>query len=125
MNTKYLFKSYKILSFLVIILGIIHDIATFTPIIREGLTKLPRAEFDTVIFMSLGTGTSFILAGLLLFTVYNIKTAFDRLVIPVNTYLSFMGVMAVILMPANPFAWITFIVMALLFAVSFVMWKKG
>jgi hypothetical protein len=125
MNPSLLFKLYKTLAFTVIILGIIHDIATFTPLIRNGLITLSKAEFNAIMFMSLGTGTSFILSGLLLFTVYNIKTAFDKLVLPVNIFLSFMGVLAVIMMPTNPFAWISIIVMMLLFAVSIVMWKKG
>jgi hypothetical protein len=124
MKTNLLLRLYKILSFTIIILGIIHDVATFTPLVRGGLATLSRADFHAVIFMSLGTGTSFILAGLLLFTVYNIKTAFDRLVLPVNIFLSFMGIMAVVMMPSNPFAWISFIVMILLFTVSLVIWKK-
>jgi hypothetical protein len=125
MNAGVLYKSYKVLSFSVIILGIIHDIATFTPLVRRGLATLSKADFNAVMFMSFGTGTSFILSGLLLFTVYNIRTAFDRLVLPVNTFLSFMGILAVVMMPLNPFAWISFIVMILLFVVSLVMWKKG
>ena len=125
MGTSFLFKSFKILSFAVIILGIIHDIATFSPLIRQGLSTLSKDDFNAVIFMSLGTGTSFILSGLLLFTVHNIKIAFDRLVLPVNIFLLFMGIAAAIMMPGNPFAWISLVVMVLLFLVSVVMWKKG
>ena len=125
MGTSFLFKSFKILSFAVIILGIIHDIATFSPLIRQGLSTLSKDDFNAVIFMSLGTGTSFILSGLLLYTVHNIKIAFERLVLPVNMFLLFMGISAAIMMPDNPFAWISFVVMILLFTISLFMWKKG
>ncbi len=124
MKTNFLYRAYTILAFSVIILGVIHDIATFTPLIREGIKSLSKDNFDAVIFMSLGTGTSFILAGLLLFTVSDIKLSFTKLVLPVNVFLLFLGLLAPIQMPDNPFAWLSCAVMVLLFLVSFAMKRK-
>lgn len=124
MKTNFLYRAYKILAFSVIILGVIHGIATFTPLIREGIKSLSKDNFDAVVFMSLGTGTSFILAGLLLFTVSDIKLSFTKLVLPVNVFLLFLGLLAPIQMPYNPFAWLSCAVMVLLFLVSFAMRRK-
>lgn len=50
----------------ILILGIIHDIATFTPLIKGGLSCLTPDNLRAMIYMSLICGTSFILSGLLL-----------------------------------------------------------
>lgn len=71
MNIKSLIATGSILSFAIMILGLIHVIATFTPLIQSGLSGLALADFRAIIYISLVCGTSFILSGLLLIMLLN------------------------------------------------------
>ena len=56
----------KILSIMIVCLGVIHEIATFTPLVQDGLECLSRSDFNSVIYMSLMCGASLVLSGWLL-----------------------------------------------------------
>lgn len=59
------------ISFAILILGIIHEVATFTPLIQGGLTCLTPHYFNSMTYMSLGCGCLLIMSGLLLFVLLN------------------------------------------------------
>jgi hypothetical protein len=57
----------KSLAIIVLVIGIIHVIATFTPLIQEGIGCLDNENLKAMTFMSLMCGGAFLLSGLLLF----------------------------------------------------------
>jgi hypothetical protein len=96
----------------ILVLGIIHVIATFTPIIQEGLGCLDNENLKAMIFMSLMCGSAFILSGLLLFLLLKKLEQFAFLISPIlviSIFCSIGGILSVIYMPDNPFAWIIFL----------------
>lgn len=56
----------KILSIAIVCLGVIHEIATFTPLVQDGLECLSRSDFNSVIYMSLMCGASLVLSGVVI-----------------------------------------------------------
>lgn len=62
MKTKLLFIS-TVLSIAIICVGVIHEIATFTPLIQDGLESLSKSNFYAIMYMSLVCGASLILSG--------------------------------------------------------------
>lgn len=66
MKTRKLIAWGKGLAIAVLVLGLIHLIATFTPLILEGLACLDEENLNAMIYMSLICGASLILAGWLL-----------------------------------------------------------
>src|SRR5574344_1568569 len=57
----------RIIAILLMLLGIIHDVATFTPLITGGLESVSEMQVKALTYMSLICGASIILSGLLLF----------------------------------------------------------
>ena len=66
MKTNRLISLGKILAVAIVLLGMIHEIATFTPLIKGGLGCLSPGDMKAMIYMSLICGTSFILSGAVL-----------------------------------------------------------
>ena len=91
----------KILSIAIVCLGVIHEIATFTPLVQDGLECLSRSDFNSVIYMSLMCGASLVLSGwlLLLLLPKNVTHAF--LVYPILLISIFVLI--------NPFAWLVLV----------------
>jgi hypothetical protein len=56
----------KLIAVAIAILGAIHNIATFTPIIQSGLSCLPINEFKFVLYVNLMCGSSLIVSGIVL-----------------------------------------------------------
>jgi len=99
-------------SIAIIILGIIHEIATFTSLIQEGLVCLSPGYFDSVTYFSLMCGAFLILSGLLLFILLKKSEKYPFLYTPIliiGIFLSINGILSVYYMPDNPFAWMVFI----------------
>ena len=111
----------KILSIAISILGIIHDIATFTPLVNSGLGCLSPADFNAVIYMSLMCGTSLILSGVILYLLLKKVEEFYLLALPIlliGVFLALSGVMSVVYMFDNPFAWLSLILNLSLFLIT-------
>lgn len=101
----------KTLKALLILLGIIHDAATFTPIINGGMGTLTASKINAITYMSLMCGTSLILCGALLLALCPYKSTGKDIKIAkriICVFLALAGVLAVAYMPHNSFAWITF-----------------
>lgn len=110
MKTKLVFIS-KVLSIAIICLGVIHEIATFTPLIQDGLENLSQSNFNTMIYMSLVCGASLILSGWLLLLLLKRNQTHTFLAFPISLISIFVlinGIGSIILMVDNPFAWIVF-----------------
>ncbi|WP_163319946.1 hypothetical protein [Dysgonomonas sp. 520] len=104
-----------------LIMGIIHDIATFTPLIQEILVGLSLEKSDVVICFSLGTGTSLILCGLLIFFLLNRFERYRFLITPLMTisiFLLIFGILSLYYMIHNPFAWVVSVLCFLMFGIT-------
>lgn len=114
MNKPFYFTCNTIVAVIVILLGIIHNIATFTPIIEEGFECVPAEAHQTLVFFSLGTGTATLLCGLLLLVLGNaIKAGAKKVKGALNltvSFLLFIAAVAVICGTKNPFAYIMLII---------------
>ena len=83
----------------VMILGLIHNVATFTPMIKGGLTCLPPGNLKAMIYMSLICGTSFILSGMLFIVLFRKVSEHAFLSLPIliiGIFLAVGGIVAVI-----------------------------
>ena len=112
MRSNRLIHIAKILAIAISILGVVHDIATFTPLIREGLACLSPSDLNAMIYMSLICGTSLILSGwLLLILLKNIKqfSFLNQPILIIGIFVCANGVLSVMYMFDNPFAWLTLI----------------
>jgi hypothetical protein len=103
----------KIFAIAILILGIIHDVATFTPIIKGGLVCLSPIDLKAVSYISLICGTSFILSGVLLLLLLKKVEQFVFLtstVLFIGIFLALSGLLAIVFMHENPFSWIALII---------------
>lgn len=127
MKTKHLISAGKILSYAILILGIIHNIATFTPLIQEGLTCLDQGNLNAMIYMSLICGSSLILSGLVLIMLlrkveeYRFLTS---IILAIGVFLGLNGILSVVYMFDNPFAWISFVLSMGMFIISLGLKKR-
>lgn len=120
MKGRKLISIGKIIAMAIVILGIIHDISTFTPLIKDGLACLTPDNLRATIFMSLICGTSFILCGLLIIILFRRIEQFTFLIVPVfaiGVFLAISGVLSVVYMVENPFAWIMLILNLSMFGI--------
>lgn len=60
-------KIGKIIAIAIAILGGIHNIATFTPIIKATLSSLPPADYKFMLYANLMCGSFFIISGIMIF----------------------------------------------------------
>lgn len=101
----------KTLSIGIMLMGLIHIIATFTPLIADKLALLPEGAQDAFTYFSLMCGTLLVLGGGVTYTLadkvaehsFMRKPYFLAVVI-----LTVSGILAGYFMPHNPFAWIIF-----------------
>ncbi|HZK03766.1 MAG TPA: hypothetical protein VFC94_05105 [Bacteroidaceae bacterium] len=99
----------KIFAIAILILGIVHGIATFTPLIKNGLDCLNPDDFKAMIYMSLICGTSFILSGVVLIMLLKKVEQFvflNSTIMVIGFFLAVSGILSIIYMFDNPFAWI-------------------
>ena len=98
----------KILSIMIVCLGVIHEIATFTPLVQDGLECLSRSDFNSVIYMSLMCGASLVLSGWLLLLLLPKNVTHTFLAYPIlliSIFVLINGIVSVVFMVDNPFAW--------------------
>jgi hypothetical protein len=110
MKTKTLLSIGKSLAIVILVLGVIHDVATFTPLIKDGLNSLDVEDFHAVTYFSLMCGTSLILCGIVLLQLLNKVNKYMFLkptVLTIDAFLVLNGILSVAFMFNNPFAWIT------------------
>ena len=109
------------LSIAIAIMGIIHVIATFTPLIGAGLELLPQTKHNAMIYMSFMCGMLLIVCGLLVATLHSKVKEYSFLRLPYKILLIALfidGITSVAFMPHNPFAWMIFILIACLGIIS-------
>lgn len=121
MKTNKLISLGKIFAIAILILGIIHDIATFTPLIKGGLACLTPDDLNAMIYMSLICGTSFILSGLILVLLLKKVEQFVFLSSPIlliGVFLAISGIFSIVYMFDNPFAWIALLLNLSMFIIT-------
>ena len=107
----------KLLSTGVILMGIIHDAATFTPLINDKLTALDGGGQCAFTYFSLMCGALLIVGGVIILMLTEKVAEHDFLCKPYSFMLIVLaldGILAVCFMPSNPFAWIIFALTLLL-----------
>ena len=107
-------------------MGVIHIVATFTPLINGGLELLSPAKQQAMIYMSLMCGMLLIVCGLLIAMLHKKVKEHPFLRRPymlIYGVLSVDGIAAVAFMPHNPFAWLVFILICCL-AISPKAWEE-
>lgn len=101
----------KTLSIGILLMGIVHIAATFTPMIADKLSLLPEGAQDAFTYFSLMCGVLLVLGGGVTFTLAD-KVAeypFVRKPYVLALVISCIdGIFAVCFMPHNPFAWAIF-----------------
>lgn len=106
---KILLRTTKIVAIAQIALGTIH--CALTPVIMK---NIPVEISKVFLFMFLATGLAFIYIGIIMLNeVKRIRTAKVQgfMIINISTgFIIISGIMAVISMSGNPFAWIAFII---------------
>ena len=127
MKTKKLISIGKTLAIAIIILGVIHDAATYSPLIKGGLSCLDPGNLKAMIYMSLMCGTSLILSGIILFLLINKVELYPFLSLPLlvtGIFLVINGILSVIYMSDNPFAWIALVLNLSMFVIIVVLKMK-
>lgn len=108
MKTNKLISLGKAFAIAILILGIIHDIATFTPLIKTGLECLSPADLNAIIYMSLMCGTSFIISGIVLILLLRKLEQIrflTSIIMAIGIFLALAGILSIVFMFDNPFAW--------------------
>lgn len=101
----------KTLSIGIVLMGVVHIVATFTPLIADKLSLLPEGAQDVFTYFSLMCGALLILSGGVTYTLSGkIKeyTFVQKPYIFAIAILTIAGILAAYFMPHNPFAWIIF-----------------
>lgn len=110
----------KALSIGIMLMGMVHIVATFTPLISAKLALLPDSTQDAFTYFSLMCGVLLVLGGVVTYTLSEkvIEYAFVRTpYILALAILNIDGILAIRYMSYNPFAWIIFVLaIGLLFA---------
>jgi hypothetical protein len=110
MQKSFYFTCNTIVAIVVILLGIIHNIATFTPIIETGFECVSAENHMTLVFFSLGTGSATLMSGLMLILLgkalqVGAKKIRGAMYLTVF-FLLFIAGVAVVCGTKNPFAYI-------------------
>lgn len=104
-------KITKVLSIGIMLMGLVHIAATFTPLIAGKLALLPDSAQDAFTYFSLMCGALLILGG---GVTYTLSGKIREYAFVQKTYmlalaiLNIDGILAVCYMQGNPFAWIIF-----------------
>lgn len=101
----------RVFSIGIMLMGLIHIIATFTPLIADKLAMLPDASKGAFTYFSLMCGALLILSGGIIYSLSG-KTAEFAFVrkqcLFTLAFLDIDALLAVCYMPHNPCAWIIF-----------------
>lgn len=115
----------KALSIGIMLMGIVHIAATFTPVIADKLVLLPEGAQDAFLYFSLMCGALLILGGGVTYTLSGKMADYPFVHKPYMLTLVILGVdsvLAVCCMPHNPFAWMIFVlVMGLVLTKLFIL----
>ncbi len=107
---KSLLRTSTLFSWLILVLGLVHDGATLTPLIQGGLTPLHPAIRLAVLYMSFTTGTSLVVLGMVLLLLVRPEPLsaepVRKAVMLTALFLFAIGISGVCFMTDNPFAWI-------------------
>lgn len=117
----------KFIAFAILILGIIHDIATFSPLIQDGLTCLTPDSLNAMIYMSLMCGASLVLCGILLLIMLRKVEQmmfFGLPMLVIGIFLALNGILSVIFMFDNPFAWVALLLNLTMFGITIKLKKE-
>jgi hypothetical protein len=109
----------KSLAIAILALGIIHDMATFTPLIKSGLNRLDAENLNAVTYFSLMCGTSLIVSGIILLQLLKKVDQYPFLkptLLCIGGFLALNGILSVVCMFNNPFAWIVLFLNLSMFA---------
>lgn len=101
----------KLLSVGIMFMGGVHMAATFTPMIADKLTLLPKSVQDAFTYFSLMCGALLVLGGGVTLGFTGKITEYPFVRKPYMLALAILvidGVLAVCYMPHNPFAWVIF-----------------
>lgn len=112
------------LAYLIIVLGLIHEVATFSPLIKGGLLCLSSENLNAMLYMSLMCGASLILSGviiLLLLQQIGKYLFISTILLVIGCFLAINGFLSVYFMFNNPFAWVAFILNIWMFCISVVL----
>lgn len=104
-----------------LIMGVIHNVATFTPLIQNSLVSLSSDVARVFICFSLATGTSLTFCGILLFALLNRLKRYPFIITPVlvtGLFLFVFGILSLCFMPDNPFAWIVAALCIVMFGIA-------
>ncbi len=121
MKSSKIIKIGRPIAMAVLVLGIIHNVATFTPLITEGLACLDQMNLTAMTYMSLMCGTSLILSGALLLAMLKKTAPIYPSRVPiliVGVFLAINGILAVVYMPENPFALLALILCMAMFYIT-------
>ncbi len=121
MKSSKIIKIGRPIAMAVLVLGIIHNVATFTPLITEGLACLDQINLKAMTYMSLMCGTSLILSGALLLAMLKKTAPINQFRVPiliVGVFLAINGILAVVYMPENPFALLALILCMAMFYIT-------
>lgn len=111
----------KSLSILVIAMGMIHEIATFTPMMASKFAALDEAARAANTYFSLMCGAMLIIGGVIVHGLWGKVREHSFVRTPlaiVLVALAVDGVLAVLFMPHNPFAWAVCVLTSLLAIVA-------
>ena len=89
-------------------MGLVHIVATFTPLISNKLSMLEDSAQGTFVYFSLMCGAFLLVGGLVCFMLADKVSEYPFLRKPYSVLLSSVaidGILAVCYMPRNPFAW--------------------
>lgn len=120
-------KVSKILSICVAVMGLVHIVATFTPLIANKLSMLEESAQGAFVYFSLMCGALLLVGGLVCFMIADKVSEYQFLRKPYSLLLSSIaidGILAVCYMPHNPFAWTVFVLAVALTVAGFVNNKK-
>lgn len=109
----------KSLSIGIMLMGLVHMVATFSPLIVGKLALLPESAQDAFTYFSLMCGALLVLGGGVTYSLSGKIAEYAFVRVPYILALAILcidGVLAVCFMPHNPFAWGIFaLVIGLLF----------
>lgn len=105
-------KYVRMMAMAVAAMGVIHIVATFTPLVNSGLEVLSAGKQQAMTYMSLMCGMLLIVCGSLVAMLHDKVKEHPFLRRPyllIYAAICVDGIAAVVFMPHNPFAWLVFI----------------
>ncbi len=114
-------KLTTILAIAIAVMGVVHIIATFTPLIGGGLEQLPLDTRKAMTYMSLMCGTLLVVCGLLVSLLHGKVHEHSFLRVPFTIIIIALvidGIAAIGFMTHNPFAWAVAVLISCLAATT-------